>query len=133
GREVLHTQPVLGTTTVACMIGAGLLFPAGSAEWMMEGPRSLGFLIAADNALVWLHLMYLGFFASGVAFLFWYQGVRALGAPRASVFINLVPVFAMLISIFMGKWPAPYQWSGAAVVLFGVYITSRSGQSKAAS
>ncbi len=141
GKEVLQSQPVLGTTTVACLIGAMLLLPMGLAEYQgllpdfsdqadsvtsQRYPEPWSMLDLSRNGFVWLHLMYLGFFASGVAFLFWYQGVRALGAPRASVFINLVPVFAMLLSIGMGTWPHLYQWLGAAVVLAGVYITSRS-------
>ena len=155
GREVLKSQPVLGTTTVACIIGALLLLPLGVMEGMglfagipglsspsieamhasgaSSGAESLSLLSAEfhlllqpEHVLLWLHLIYLGFFASGIAFLFWYQGVRALGAPRASVFINLVPVFAMIVSIFLGSWPHLYQWLGAAVVLTGVFITSRS-------
>lgn len=141
GKEVLASQPVLGTTTLACIIGAVLLLPPGllEAHGVLQffdsgtsgpsggGPlEGISVLLEAEHAFLWLHLMYLGFFASGVAFLFWYMGVRALGAPRASIFINLVPVFAMLISIFLGKWPHVYQWLGALVVLTGVYITSTS-------
>lgn len=133
GREVLQSQPVLGTTTVACIIGALLLLPLGILEYLGWLPFSEEFSFPAWEllditvyGLAWLHLMYLGLFASGFAFLFWYQGVRALGAPRASVFINLVPVFAMLLSIALGAWPHMYQWLGASIVLAGVYITSRS-------
>ncbi len=135
GREVLNHQPVLGTTTVACIIGAVLLLIPGSLELagLLPGfggeekyPSLVEMMDPLRFGIQWLHLLYLGFFASGAAFLFWYQGVRALGAPRASVFINLVPVFAMLLSIGMGKWPHIYQWLGAGIVLVGVYITSRS-------
>ncbi len=136
GREVLTTQPVLGTTTVACIIGAVLLLGPGLLEYagLLPGfdavdrdyPSLTELMNPVQYWFEWLNLIYLGFFASGVAFLFWYQGVRALGAPRASVFINLVPVFTMMLSIGMGTWPHLYQWIGASVVLLGVYITSRS-------
>jgi drug/metabolite transporter (DMT)-like permease len=142
GRDVLRSQPLLGTTTVACLIGCMLLLPAAIGElYLFTGTSDLvstagrwrlalaGLIdmFRWEHTTVWLNLMYLGFFASGIAFLFWYQGVRALGAPRTAIFINLVPLFAMAISIASGSWPHGYQWAGAAIVLTGVYITTRSG------
>lgn len=134
GREVLQTQPVIGTTAFACLIGAFLLFPIAILEWirpdMLWYSKIPGFLTIQESKLtdplLWMNLFYLGIFASGIAFLFWYQGVRALGAPRSAIFVNLVPVFAMMLSIAGGQMPEIYQWLGGAIVIAGVYLTNRT-------
>lgn len=135
GKEVLIHKPVIGTTALACLTGSVMLLPVALLEWFMPdlmwynsfARESFVQPAHADFAdpVLWLNLLYLGIFASGFAFLFWYQGVRALGAPRTAVFINLVPVFAMMISAALGSFPEPYQLPGAAIVILGVYLTNR--------
>jgi drug/metabolite transporter (DMT)-like permease len=50
----------------------------------------------------------------------WNYGVRHLGVVVASLFLNFVPVFAILITTIMGKPPTTMQLLGGALVLAGV-------------
>lgn len=58
-----------------------------------------------------------------LAYLFWNIGIAHLGAARTSIFLNLVPVFAMLIGGFMGTLPTSAQIIGGLLVLGGVTIS----------
>jgi drug/metabolite transporter (DMT)-like permease len=57
------------------------------------------------------------------AYLFWGIGIARLGAARTAIFINLVPVFAMLVSAFLGTLPSTAQLVGGLLVLGGVTIS----------
>ncbi len=58
-----------------------------------------------------------------LAYLFWGMGISRLGAGRTAIFINLVPVFAMLTGAFVGKLPTGAQLAGGLLVLAGVVIS----------
>lgn len=58
-----------------------------------------------------------------LAYLFWGIGIARLGAARTAIFLNLVPVFAMLIGAFLGTLPSAAQLAGGLLVLGGVTIS----------
>ncbi|NNM82822.1 MAG: DMT family transporter [Burkholderiales bacterium] len=60
---------------------------------------------------------------SVLAYLFWGMGIVRLGAAKTSIFLNLVPVFAMLLDGIIGTSPTPSQYLGGALVLVGVSIS----------
>lgn len=72
-------------------------------------------------------------FGSVVAYLWWNDGVRQVGAARAAVFMNLVPIFAALIGLALGR---PVGWSqaaGAVLVVGGVWLATRPPEAAPAS
>ncbi len=58
-----------------------------------------------------------------LAYLFWGMGIAHMGAGRTAIFINLVPVFAMLTGAFIGDIPTGAQLIGGLLVLGGVVIS----------
>lgn len=58
-----------------------------------------------------------------LAYLFWGIGIARLGAARTAIFLNLVPVFAMLVGAFLGTLPTTAQLGGGLLVLGGVSIS----------
>lgn len=58
-----------------------------------------------------------------LAYLFWNTGIAHLGASRTALFMNLIPVFALLVVAIMGQWPSGVQLVGGALVITGVSIT----------
>jgi drug/metabolite transporter (DMT)-like permease len=58
-----------------------------------------------------------------LAFLFWGIGIARLGATRTALFLNLVPVFTMLIGAVLGTVPSAAQLVGGVLVLGGVTIS----------
>jgi drug/metabolite transporter (DMT)-like permease len=76
--------------------------------------------------LEWSSLLYLGLGGTVIGFVWYYKGIQRIGAMRASVFINFVPVSAILLGHhFLDEtvgWPLAL---GAMLVIGGVYLTNR--------
>ncbi|HYO49270.1 MAG TPA: DMT family transporter [Chloroflexia bacterium] len=71
----------------------------------------------------WLLLAMSGIFAVSISYIIWYKGVQKLGATRTSVYANIVPVLAALISFFILGEPLGWQfWAGMVLVITGVSL-----------
>ena len=70
-------------------------------------------------------ILYVGIFASIIAFLSWNSGVVSLGANKASIYLNFIPVFAAIFAvIFLGEEIFIAQIIGGLAVVSGVLLTS---------
>jgi drug/metabolite transporter (DMT)-like permease len=77
-------------------------------------------------ARVWWAAAYLGLGGTAVAFSLYLKGIRAVGPTRASIFINLVPVFGVLASVAAGRETLTGPTlAGGALVIAGVYGLNR--------
>lgn len=71
-----------------------------------------------------LALFFLGVFGSSVTFILFANGVRKLGASRANVFANLIPVFTAIASYFILKESMPFmKIMGIVLVLLGLFLS----------
>ena len=94
GRWMLSGIDALSTTTVTSSIGAVLLL---LASLLVEGPTGLAQAIDS-SATAWAALLFLAFGATALAYAWYFDGVKALGASAASAYITLVPLFGVLIA-----------------------------------
>ncbi len=86
-----------------------------------------GMALRDASALSWASAVFLGAGVSGGAFILHGTGVRLLGASRANIYMNLIPVFTIIFSmIILGERMLPAQWLASAVVFAGVFL-SRKG------
>lgn len=67
-----------------------------------------------------------------LAYLFWTAGIKQLGAARTAVFLNLVPVFAMVLGVLLGNIPNFSQLVGAVLVIGSVSVGMVPSRSVAA-
>jgi drug/metabolite transporter (DMT)-like permease len=75
---------------------------------------------------VWAGLVFLGVFGTAVAFVWYYEGLRQLGAARTVVFNNLVPVFGVLLGwLILGEPLSASLLAGGALAIFGVFLVNR--------
>lgn len=119
GKRVLADLSPLASITYAATAGTlALLVPA-----LMDGlPSHLGGYRLAD----WLWIGYLGVFGTAVGFIWYYQGIRSIGPSRAGLFINFVPVSAILLGILILHEPVTASlFAGAALVTTGAFLTNR--------
>lgn len=79
----------------------------------------------ATRSDFWLPVLYLGVLATGVSYLCWNKGVELIGAARSSVFVNLIPVTALLIALLLGQPLYAYHYIGGAIVVAGVLLATR--------
>jgi len=62
-----------------------------------------------------------------LAFILYYQGIKAIGPAKTTIFINLVPIWTMILSTFvLGERITLPLVLGASMVIGGVFLTSRS-------
>jgi drug/metabolite transporter (DMT)-like permease len=85
-------------------------------------------LITTDWAAVrlsgWLALLYASVVSMGIAYLFWYRGLRVLGPTRTAVYSNLQPIIALIVAwVFLNETPTAFQGVGAATIVAGVFLT----------
>jgi drug/metabolite transporter (DMT)-like permease len=72
----------------------------------------------------YLALLYSSILSMGVAYWFWYRGLRVLGPTRTAVYANLQPIIALLVAwAFLGENPTVFQAVGAATIIAGVFLT----------
>lgn len=75
---------------------------------------------------VWLALVYLGVCGSVLGFVWYYEGIKKIGPVKASAFNNLIPVFAMLLSvIILGEEIQGYAIYGSIMVIGGVFLINK--------
>lgn len=104
-----------------------------SAATMVGGAIPLIFastpaLIATNWSTIgvggWLALLYSSVISMGVAYFFWYRGLRVLGPTRTAVYSNLQPLVALLVAwAFLSETPTIFQGVGAATIVAGVFLT----------
>ncbi|MGD2036261.1 MAG: DMT family transporter [Desulfobacterales bacterium] len=71
-------------------------------------------------------ISYLAVFPSIVAFFCWNRGVELIGANRAGLFINLIPVFASLMAIiWLGESLKAFHIIGMLLIFTGMILFNR--------
>ncbi len=89
-------------------------------------PAGLGRDLGRATILDWLSIVYMAVFATVLGFVWFYEGVHEIGPTRASLCINFVPVFAVLLAFLLLREPLTLSLAlGAALVLSGSYLTNR--------
>ena len=117
GRVALSTLSPLALTAYVMAVGS---VPLAVPAWLEHET------LARVTWQGWAALGYLAVFGTVIPFLWFYEGVKALGAARASQFINLVPPIAVLASVLLlDESLTPGLYVGMALVVVGLYLTNR--------
>jgi len=117
--RTLMAIPALGATLTAVP-----LLVWESTQGAVQLPDNKGWLIAFYTAI----------FASLLAQILYIKGVEAIGANRAGLFINLVPVFGTLLSVaLLGERLQPFHLIALSLALGGIAIAEKGRPQKAAS
>ena len=118
GKTILSGVTPLVSVTYSAAVGATALFiPA-----YLEGVASH---LGEYTAVVWLNIAYLGVFGTVIGFIWYYEGIKAIGPTKAGLFINFVPVSAIVLAFFIQDEPVTLSLLvGAALVSSGVYMTN---------
>ncbi len=129
GKQVLDRFPFspLAATAYAALFGAVMLAPAAVVERLSTG-RAAAFSLAG-----WLAILQLALLGTVLGFVWWYQGVKALGAARAAVFINLVPLFGVALgALLLGERLVWAEGAGGILIVGGVSLATRQAARRGA-
>lgn len=119
GKQAMRTVSPHAAVTFSSVIGCLALLPCALADGLLRDLPTL-------PAVAWLDVGYLGIFGTVVGFTWYYQGLKQVGAAKASVFINFVPIFAIFQAHFiLGEPIHVSQLFGAVTVGFGVWLSNR--------
>jgi len=108
----------LAITTYAALVGTAMLAAIALARGELGVPHA--------STHGWIALAYMGTLGTAVAFVWFLEGVKALGPARAAIFVNLVPVAAITLAVLLlGEHVTGAMVAGAALVVAGVWIINR--------
>lgn len=112
----VHPTQVTLLTLVPVAVVLPLLYLACWALGLSAAPPALETWRADDIAVqLWFSIL-----AIAAATIAWNIAVGLIGAPLASLYLNLVPIAALGTGILLGYEPRPMQYLGMAIVLAGV-------------
>jgi len=119
GRPLLAVYSPLTTTFYASLFGTLMLLPfslfdAAAIPRILADPKALG-LIA-----------FLGVINSALGFLWYYTAVQRLGAVVTSAYINLVPIFGVILSaMILNEVPSRGLITGGGLVVIALVLINR--------
>ena len=125
GKSVMKNLSPLASVSYSATVGAIALLVPALFEGLIQN-------IANQSALDWLCISYLGIFGTVIGFVWYYQGVERIGPTKAGLFINFVPISAILCAFFILEEQITLSLViGAVLVISGVYLTNRTARVKA--
>jgi len=119
GKAVMTDLSPLASVTYSAIIGTACLFIPAIFEGMLNDMRH--YMVSE-----WISIFYLGFFGTVLGFVWYYEGIKKIGPTRASLFINFVPITAIILAFLILKEPITLSlFIGTIFVCSGVYLTNR--------
>ena len=118
GKRAMNRLSPLAAVTGAAVTGmVMLLIPALISGMAAEIPLY--------RPVDWAALFYLGFFGTVLGFVWYYDGIKAIGPARAGLFINFVPLSAITLGYLLLDEPVTLSLAlGALLVITGVILTN---------
>ncbi len=104
--------------------------------WLLSTPIFFSGPGLADLARLsvdgWLAIAFLGLACSGLAYVFWYDGLQALPAAQVGAFLYLEPLVTVFVAALMLAEPlTAATLLGGAVILAGVWLVNRQRKANA--
>lgn len=121
-RRTVADIPVFVATGYTVILGGAMLL---AFTWITGRPGAL------STRLFDMDILYLGVVATVVAFALWFKGIAVIGTARTSIFVNLVPIWGLVLAaVVLGEVINARILAALALVLAGVVIVQRSGLAK---
>ena len=89
----------------------------------LAGAAGLAGTIAETTAIGWLLVLYTTIFPSVISQMLYVRGVELIGANRASLFINLIPLFGAVGSVLLlGEALQPFHLLAGGLIVVGIVL-----------
>lgn len=121
----LRLKPVLHWQSLILMLStAALITSLPFLLWEAAAGKTI-----VPDAFGWVLMLYIALGVSVVSQVFYIRGNELIGANRAGLFINLVPIFGTLLSVLIvGEKFQLYQALALVLVLSGIGLAEYSGR-----
>ena len=108
-------------TLIQLMVSVGILFLI--PQFFYE--KSIGAEVNFNKAF-FLILFYVVVFPAIAAYYCWQKGIEIIGPNRATMFVQLMPLFSAILAIIIFKEKFElYHFAGASFILTGIYLSNR--------
>lgn len=114
GRKIKGVKPITATAA-STLLAVVMLLPFAIGQEVD---------FAALDGLAITGLVYIVLFPSIFSFMFWNMAVREVGANKAGISLNLIPVITAVISVVLGEGISGSQVWGGLLVITGVALAS---------
>lgn len=135
-RRIPQTYSALTIVFWAQLFSLVLFYPiwgiVEGAEMCHFVPSFMEQLSVADTPILTalLSVVYLGLFASVVAFVLFCYTVRQIGVTKTNAFNNIRPVFTALWMMFFFAENLPIiKWIGVFLIIFGLFVSQKQEKS----
>jgi len=119
-KKILQSYSPMFSTSVVFGLGAFYLVPFA----LLESPLSV---ITEITWQGWASIFYLSFFSSVFGYVLWNRGLTKVETVKVAMFLYLIPVLTTILSyLFLSEEITYATVAGAALVIFGVYLTETS-------
>ncbi len=82
--------------------------------------------IAHLNTTGWLAVAFLGIGCTALAYIFWYDGLQAIPASRAGVFLYIEPLISLVVAaVLLGEAITLAALLGGGLILAGVWLVNK--------
>jgi len=118
GKTVMADLSPLATVSYSSLVGTVALLPPAYFEGLSRD-------FSHYSGLDWLGILYLALVGTVIGFRWYYEGINKIGPTKASIFINFVPISAVVLAFFtLGEPITLSLLVGAILVTSGVYLTN---------
>lgn len=120
GKKIMTTISPLEASTWASILGSFFILPFA----LYYGLSEVGPMITLIDFLNFLNL---GVFSTCFGFIWYYQGVKEIGAARTSSFINLIPIIGITVGvIFLNEKVSLSTFLGGGLVVLGIALVNKT-------
>jgi len=118
GKRLLKTYDMFTVTAYALALGTIFYVPFVISNIIPTIQK------ASINS--WLAILYLALACTVFGYIGWYYALKKTEASKAAVFLNLIPLFTIVMSFFIGENITIFFLFGAMLIIYGVYMTQKS-------
>lgn len=125
GKRIVSQYGGLVSTTGAILLGEIMLL---FLVLFLKIPLNLNFSLS-----IWLSILYLGIFSSGLAYVFWYVGLKSIDSGVLGSLGYATPILTTILSYLLLKERANYLFFiGFIFVFFALYLIMKENKVKEA-
>lgn len=123
--NIMQATQRLRERPIASMLAWGMTY--GVAANALVALLAYGSPVIETRPAYWLGLVYLGLFASAIAFTFYFGIIRAIGPGKAAYSSVIVPIIAMALStVFEGYAWSPLAFAGGVLAMAGMIVALKA-------
>jgi len=110
----LQHLDALTTTLITCAIGSSLFIIFSLPEFLTSPiPIDLTF---------WTSILFMGLLGTGAAYVIYFYCIVQIGATTSNLFVNLIPLFTVLLAYFFGEPLLFSQLIGGSITIAGLLL-----------